>query len=96
VTSGSSSVRVWSLTRWSAARLDQRVRSVTGPARSIMLRAWVVCALTRPVSATSASDQRDCSRIKCVTALFEGVRLYILIGRLFGAALGLLIILALL
>jgi hypothetical protein len=58
----------WKLTRWSAARLDQRVQSVIGPARPVVLRAWVVCAPARPVSLTSASDQRDCSRIKCLTA----------------------------
>jgi hypothetical protein len=67
VASGSSSVRVRLLTRWSAARLDQRVRSVTGPARPVVLRAWVVCAPACPVSSTSASGQRDCSRIKCLT-----------------------------
>jgi hypothetical protein len=42
-------------------RLDQRVRFVTGLARS--------------VRATSASGQRDCSVFKCLMAIFEGVRL---------------------
>jgi hypothetical protein len=35
--SSSSIVRVRSLTRWSVARLDQRVRSITGPARPVAL-----------------------------------------------------------
>jgi hypothetical protein len=43
VASGSSSVRIRSLTRWSAAWLDQRVRSVTGPARPVELRTSGVC-----------------------------------------------------
>jgi hypothetical protein len=38
-----SSVRIRSPTRWSAARLDQRVRSVTGPARPVELRAFGLC-----------------------------------------------------
>jgi hypothetical protein len=59
----------------SAARLDQRVQLVTGLARLVVIRAWVVCASAHLVYATSASGQRDCSRIKCLTALFEGVRL---------------------
>jgi hypothetical protein len=60
VASGSSSVRIRSLTHWSAARLDQRVRSVTGPARPVVLRTWVVCALARSVSSTSTFGQRNC------------------------------------
>jgi hypothetical protein len=41
-------------------RLDQRVRSVTGPARPVILR---------------ASGQHDFGYFKCLTAIFEGVRL---------------------
>jgi hypothetical protein len=69
VASGSSSVCIRSLTRWSAAQLDQCVRSVTGPARPVVLCAWVVCAPARPVSSTSASGQHDYSRIKCLTVI---------------------------
>jgi hypothetical protein len=45
MTSDSSSVRVQSLIRWSVARLDQRVRSVMGPARPV--------EFARPVNSTS-------------------------------------------
>jgi hypothetical protein len=87
--SGSSSVRVRSLLRWSIARLDQRVWSVTGPARSIECRAsgqfnqcvqscfvhgW--CTHLRVQSVlTSVSGQRDCIVFLCLTALFKGVHL---------------------
>jgi hypothetical protein len=39
---------------------------------------WDQCirsSFARPVRATSASGQRDCSCFECLTALFEGVRL---------------------
>jgi hypothetical protein len=70
-------------------RLDQRVWSVTGPARPIVLRASgprdervrsVLCGVctvrsARPVNSTSGSGQYDNSCFKCLTTLFEGVRL---------------------
>jgi hypothetical protein len=65
--------RVRSLFRCALLRLDQRVRSVTGPARLVapsasglrdqrvrsMLRNLAVARPARPVSLTSASGQRD-------------------------------------
>jgi hypothetical protein len=67
--------------------LDQRVRSVTGPVRPVVLRAsgpgdervrsvlHGVGAVrsARSVSLTSASGQRDFGYFKCLTAIFEGV-----------------------
>jgi hypothetical protein len=69
--------------------LDQRVRSVTGPVRPVILRAsgpgdervrsvlHGVGAVrsARSVSLTSASGQRDFGCFKCLTAIFEGVHL---------------------
>jgi hypothetical protein len=68
-------------------RLDQRVRSVMGPARLVVLHASgprnervrsVLCGIGAvrsacPVNSTSASGQYDNSCFKCLTALFEGV-----------------------
>jgi hypothetical protein len=65
--------RVWSLFRCALLRLDQRVRSVTGPARPVdpsvsglrdqrvrsVLRDLAVVRPARPVSWTSASGQHD-------------------------------------
>jgi hypothetical protein len=79
VTSSATCVRVRSLLRWSVARLDQCVRSVMGPARPVVLRAWVVYAPARSVRVISASGQRDYSCFECLIALFEGVTLGLLI-----------------
>jgi hypothetical protein len=81
--------RVRSLFRCALLRLDQRVRSVTGPARPVnssasslgdehvrsVLRDLAVVRPARPVSWTSAFGQRDFGCFKFLTALFEGVRL---------------------
>jgi hypothetical protein len=74
--------RVWSLFHCARLRLDQHVWSVTGPACPVELRASGRCFANvavvrsaRPVSLTSASGQRDFGCFKCVTAIFEGVRL---------------------
>jgi hypothetical protein len=70
-------------------RLDQRVRSVTGLARPVILRASgprdervrsVLHGIgtvrsARPVSLTSAFGQGDFSSFKCLTVIFKGVRL---------------------
>jgi hypothetical protein len=81
--------RVRSLFRCAMLRLDQRVRSVTGPACPVnpsasslrdervrsVLRDLAVVRPAHPVSWTSASGQRNFSSFKFLTALFEGVRL---------------------
>jgi hypothetical protein len=67
---------------------DQRVRSyfarlVRATSASSQCFASVgTVRLARPVNSTSASGQRDCSCFKFLTAIFEGVRLQILVGRL--------------
>jgi hypothetical protein len=50
---------------------DQRVWSVMGQ----RVRSSYAVRLAHPVRATSASGQRDFSCFKCLTSLFEGVRL---------------------
>jgi hypothetical protein len=81
--------RVRSLFCCALLRLDQRVRSVTGPARPVdrsasglrdqrvrsVLRDLAIVRPARPVSWTSASSQRDFGCFKFLTAIFEGVRL---------------------
>jgi hypothetical protein len=81
--------RVRSMFRCARLRVDQRVRSVTGLARPIehsasgccdqrvrsVFRKRAVKRPARPVSLTSASGQCDFGCFKCVTAIFEGVRL---------------------
>jgi hypothetical protein len=73
--------RVRSLFRCVLLRLDQRVQSVTGPARPVILRASGprderVRSVLRGVGAViGASGQRDFGCFKCLTAIFEGVRL---------------------
>jgi hypothetical protein len=80
--------RVRSLFRCALLRLEQRVRSVTGPARPVassasglrdqrvrsVLRNLAVARPARPVSLTSASGQHDFGWLKFLTAIFEGVR----------------------
>jgi hypothetical protein len=81
--------RVRSLFRCALLRLDQRVRSIMGPARPVklcasgprdervqsVLRGVGIVRSARSVSLTSASGQRDFGCLKCLTAIFEGVRL---------------------
>jgi hypothetical protein len=81
--------RVRSLFRCALLRLDQRVRSVMGPARPVdpsasgprnervqsVLRSIAVVRSARLVSLTSASGQRDFGCFKFLTAIFEVVRL---------------------
>jgi hypothetical protein len=72
---------VRSLFRCALLWLDQRVRS--SPAHPVRATSasgrWfvkvAVVRSARPVSLTSASGQRDFGCFKCVTAIFEGVRL---------------------
>jgi hypothetical protein len=72
---------VRSLFRCALLRLDQRVRSsfacpvVACSASGQWFVKVAVVRSARPVSLTSASDQRDFGCFKCVTAIFEGVRL---------------------
>jgi hypothetical protein len=82
-------VRCSGLTSASGQSRDQRVRSVTGPARPVnpsasglrdervrsVLRDLAVVRPACPVSWTSASGQHDFGCFKFLTALFEGVRL---------------------
>jgi hypothetical protein len=96
--------RVRSLVRFARLSVHRRVRSVTGPARPVLtsasggsdqrvrsvVRKLAVTRPARPVGRTSASGQRVFGWISFLTAIFEGVRLYILVGRLKALSLDIL------